>query len=235
MRLKRVFFLGFTCLFFEAGFQTCAAANSLTLIDNGKSSYQILVGKRGKTPESARLGAHELQTYLQKATGVKLPIVHHYEQGRKYIVVGEQAYTKELGLSLENVKPEGFVIKIVNEDLVLMGRDTGGAALQYRTTQTGTLFAVYDFLEKFCGIRWFMPTELGEVVPPRKTLTVPADLNIKEEPSFMARKTRFADSKESIFNFEKMLALDKIEDETQRLYTECLLWYRRNKWNLNLF
>jgi len=234
MRLKKVFVLGFTCLFFQAGFQTCGAADSLILIHNGNSSYQILVGKGRKTPESARMGAQELQTYLQKVTGVRLPIVHQYEQGRKYIVVGEQAYTKELGLSLDNIKPEGFVIIAAGEDLVLMGRDTAGYALQYRTTQTGTLFAVYDFLEKFCGIRWFIPTQLGEVVPPRKTLTVPVDLNIKEEPSFTERQTRFADSKKTIFNFEKMLAFNKMEDETQRLYAECLLWYKRNKFGAGL-
>ena len=36
----------------------------------------------------------------------------------------------------------------------------------------GSLFAVYDFLERFCGVRWYLPTDLGTVIPRRPTLTV---------------------------------------------------------------
>lgn len=36
----------------------------------------------------------------------------------------------------------------------------------------GTLYAVYDFLERYCGVRWYAPTELGLVHPTRPTLVV---------------------------------------------------------------
>jgi len=189
--MKKPFLIALAGVVLAAGTQASAwgETDNLTLIDNAKSEYQILVGKGRSVPESARMGARELQTYLEKVTGVKLPIVHKYEQGRKYIVVGEHAHTKELGLSLKDVKPEGFIIKIVNEHLVLMGRDTRGGVFT-GATQTGSLFAVYTFLEQFCGIRWFLPTELGEVAPEQKRLTIPAVIDIKQEPAFMSRSIR---------------------------------------------
>ena len=36
----------------------------------------------------------------------------------------------------------------------------------------GTVYAVYDFLEKCCGVRWYAPTDEGMVCPQTKTLTV---------------------------------------------------------------
>jgi hypothetical protein len=38
--------------------------------------------------------------------------------------------------------------------------------------ERGTLNAVYDFLERFCGVRWYMPTEIGTCYTPTPTLTV---------------------------------------------------------------
>lgn len=36
----------------------------------------------------------------------------------------------------------------------------------------GTLYAVYDFLERNCNVRWYLPGPLGEITPTQKTLTV---------------------------------------------------------------
>jgi hypothetical protein len=36
----------------------------------------------------------------------------------------------------------------------------------------GTCYATYHFLERFCGVRWYGPTELNVVFPAQRTLTV---------------------------------------------------------------
>ena len=36
----------------------------------------------------------------------------------------------------------------------------------------GTCYAAYDFLERYCGVRWYGPTELNVVFPSARTLTV---------------------------------------------------------------
>lgn len=38
--------------------------------------------------------------------------------------------------------------------------------------ENGTLWAVYDFLERCCGVRWYLPSEIGMVCPESKTLRV---------------------------------------------------------------
>jgi hypothetical protein len=39
----------------------------------------------------------------------------------------------------------------------------------------GTCYATYDFLERYCGVRWYGPTELNIVLPFQGTLTVSGD------------------------------------------------------------
>jgi len=50
----------------------------------------------------------------------------------------------------------------------------------------GTCYATYDFLERFCDVRWYGPTPLNVVLPSSKTLTVPA-AEIRRSPSLKHR------------------------------------------------
>jgi len=206
---------------------TVLHAKELTLVKDGRSEYRILVEEnafRKSDRMPAGFAAKELQSYLQRVTGVTLPIVHKQNKAEKYIIVGNFAITGQLNARLEEVKPEGFIITTRGDDLILMGRDTKGQIItrsKYdNAAQTGTLYAVYEFLERFCGVRWFMPGELGEVVPHRPTLTVPANINIKEEPGFM-------------FRWHNDLAAGRDSERTgsldPNLYHQQLLWLRRNK------
>lgn len=55
--------------------------------------------------------------------------------------------------------------------------------------KTGTLFAVYDFLETL-GVRWYMPYKYGTVIPKLKTIAV-KPVDIKKEPVFPVRNLFF--------------------------------------------
>lgn len=55
----------------------------------------------------------------------------------------------------------------------------------WRQDAGGSLQAVYALLREL-GVRWYMPTELGEVVPTRANLTVP-ELNQTVKPDFALR------------------------------------------------
>ena len=52
--------------------------------------------------------------------------------------------------------------------------------------ERATLFGVYDFLERFIGVRFYFPGEIGTVTPKHKTLLVPA-INITDAPEYIAR------------------------------------------------
>ena len=53
-------------------------------------------------------------------------------------------------------------------------------------TDQSTCYAVYDFLEKFCGVRWYGPGELGRVCPRHTTLIV-SGADIRRTPAFKYR------------------------------------------------
>ena len=51
----------------------------------------------------------------------------------------------------------------------------------------GTCYAVYDFLERFCNVRWYAPTELGMVYPETDALAIKPE-NIRRSPAFAHRE-----------------------------------------------
>ncbi len=179
----------------------------ITLIKNGKSSAVIVVDPAA--PVNVKYAAKELQTYLQKISGISLPITD--KPGADVnIFVGEGAGTRAAGLSTKGLKYDGFkIITKGNKAIYLFGRDYKGkkplvgfkspfqAIHIYNKKhkicafgEAGTLYAVYQFLRKNCGVRWFMPGELGEVVPKTKTITVD-DMNLEKSPDFYYRVMYF--------------------------------------------
>jgi hypothetical protein len=50
----------------------------------------------------------------------------------------------------------------------------------------GTLYAVYDFLERYCDVRWYAPGEVGTVLPSTGTLTV-RGAEIRRKPAMRHR------------------------------------------------
>ena len=164
-----------------------ASAETVTLADNGTSDYAIVVGRSAY--DTPRFAARELQAYLEKATGARLPVVNRPLPQKHSIFVGESTFTKAKGIVTDGLPPEGFLIKTHQADLYIMGRDTRGKPLYMNWTlcaRTGTLYAVYDFLERYLGVRWLFPGGLGEVVPRRRVLTL-GPVSIREQPAFVHR------------------------------------------------
>ncbi len=131
----------------------------------------------GSTPDLARSAATELQVHIARMSGAELPIVTQRVPGQPTIFVGGDPAFERLGTTSDalGLGDEGFIIRSVEDDLVL----AGGSHL-------ATLYAVYDLLEDDLGCHWFWPGEIGEVVPERSTIVLPA-LDRVERPSFAIR------------------------------------------------
>ena len=164
MKKFSVLFLLFSALFL------CGAER--VIVKNGKSDYVILYSTATGVPRRAAL---DLQTYIYKATGVKLPFVTAANRnGRPAFLIGFEKVTV----------PEGFIVKTSGKDIIISGNDTPGQVenAHWATgARTGTWYGVCDFLEQQLGIRWFMPGPLGEYVPKRKNWSVP-DLDHSDHP-----------------------------------------------------
>lgn len=135
---------------------------------------------RAKDPTvTESFAAEELQKYLGKITDKKFEIKDSAENGDFVFTVANQANPeiKELNLAREE-----YVIKSVKNGVVLSG---GG--------DRGTLYAVYDFLEKL-GCRWYYMDPEDEIVPKltvEQVVDKAADLDFVERPDFKVRMRRF--------------------------------------------
>ncbi|HQE82957.1 MAG TPA: DUF4838 domain-containing protein [Candidatus Hydrogenedentes bacterium] len=65
-------------------------------------------------------------------------------------------------------------------------RSTGEIELPGVYADQGTCYATYDFIERFCNVRWYGPSETSMVFPSQKTLTVQG-VDIRRSPALKCR------------------------------------------------
>jgi len=149
-----------------------ATTKKLILAANKKSSYVIAVSNVQIPSEVT--ASKELQTYIFRSTGVKLPIVKEskLKRGAGAIMLGSTVFAGKVGISPKG--SEQWVIRTVGNRLVLAGG-----------RPRGTLYAVYHFLEDIMGIHWW--TIWDETVPNHKILSI-GSLNLSGTPGFAYRE-----------------------------------------------
>ena len=164
--------------------------SGLLIADNGAPAATIVLSaglakadSKDANAKNVLTAARDLQLYIEKISGAKLPIVHDDKgpQGA-LILVGKSRLTDRMQVEIpsgltNNRREEGFVMVCKGDRLLLAGNDEG--------PYHGTEYAVYDFLERL-GVRWFMPGEFGEIVPKRATIRVRA-IQVRRKPDFVMR------------------------------------------------
>lgn len=168
--------IGFAAAMLCAAFLPAASAEVL-LVREGKPAAAIYVAADASLPE--RFAARELQRYLQKSSGARLPIrTEAPRSGRRALVVGQVSRLARLGVRATAAERalglEGIALRTSGSTLIVAG---GGPR--------GVVYAAYAFLERL-GYRWYWPGETGEVTPALSTITVPS-LAVTYEPSFRRR------------------------------------------------
>ncbi|MCD6220629.1 DUF4838 domain-containing protein [bacterium] len=161
---------------------------------NSQTDYTIVIGR--EVSPIAKFAAEELQHYLKKIVSRTFPIkkdTYSFSSSDKLILVGKSKYTKSLEEEVDKLYPEGFIIKTKGNNLFLLGEDLAKEVdfshpipFSVGASHKGTLFAVYEFLEKYCGVRWFWPGESGEIIPKKKNICL-GEIHIKEKPDFISR------------------------------------------------
>ncbi|MFD0714469.1 DUF4838 domain-containing protein [Paenibacillus sp. GCM10027626] len=123
--------------------------------------------------------AAPLVEYVKKSAGVELPVV----AGQPSDGDGAAIY---LGFSraedeaahhalLHDMNEQGFIIDSQEDTVTIVGN-----------TPQATEFGIYEFLERYVGVRWLMPGPDGEEVPQRSSITIPREL-VREEPATISR------------------------------------------------
>lgn len=234
-----------TLTLFLALFVGRSAIAETYLVENGQPRAEIVIAER---PErSVLLAADDLQTFVQKISGARLPIVTEPSGKAVKLFVGKSAHTDKLGISAQGLKFGAYRLVSGADWMVFIGDDseftpiepwaktrkeldTGSylagwdkitgdtlghpqsrlmnhvftlpadigapdarkAELKGQTVEhwdydeRGSLNAVCGFLMRL-GVRWYLPGELGEVLPEMKSIPLPK-MDETVRPDFEMRR-----------------------------------------------
>ena len=126
--------------------------------DNCIKNYTIIFSQNGSAVN--KKAAYELQKYIKMASGAELEVCGDGCRETEYeIIVGKTTRTDNIDRS--GLNEEGFIICVIGNKLVITGMEN----------KRGTLYGVYEFLEKYIG--WRFAAAGSEI------LTCCCDVNIK--------------------------------------------------------
>lgn len=162
------------------------------LVNAGKTEYKLVIPADAEAGE--KTAASEFSAYIEKATDVEIPIVTDEgftgrEKG-KYISIGDTVFFQNSGLSTSNLNLDGFIMKTDGDMLYIKGQRT-----------RGTLYGVYDFLEKIVGVKFL--TVSYEYIPSLETVTIPT-MDVTEIPTFRMRGDYYEAVKQDLYYGAKM-------------------------------
>lgn len=140
---------------------SCLQPQNLHLSKNGEALSTIVLPE--KANELEKKAAHELQSYLQKIGKVEISIGSKSEsQVNVFVRQNPETYKHQVSYYTRN---GNFYIE-------------GGSA-------KSTLYAVYTFLERELGCRFYSPTV--EKIPSQESISIPKDLNYRYTPEITTR------------------------------------------------
>ena len=155
------------------------AAGELVIARRGRpAEFTIVV--RAQATECERYAADELRDFLNRLTGVELPIADDSAPlPDKAVLIGETRHTSSLlGAGVSNqsqeLGDEGFRIKVTGDRLLVLGAQG-----------RGPLYGVYELLERFGGCAWY--SRRFEVVPRVDIFAVPDGFDEVQRPAFALR------------------------------------------------
>ena len=197
----------------------------VTLARDGKPAATVVIARQ--PTRAAQFAAYELRRHLQQITVADFPIVHDDEPIRGLaVLVGDSKQVRAMGIKPARLQKQEYLIRLTPEALVLVGRDKDDrGVVQYDPTpnqqtldtwpgiwdEQGTMYAVYDFLERYCDVRWFTPTEFGTDCPRQATLTV-TGVDLQRAPFMKYRYAAYPSSE----NYDQYTGLWPTGSEGQK-------------------
>jgi len=198
--------------------------NSFFCQSDGKPYTEIVIAPNA--PAHVKLAATEFAEFIRQSCRAELSICEngYGNTAGPQIFIGDSPGLKKYNIALDNLKSDGFRIIASPGFLIIIGRDYNGPPpVGFRDPwdkgtvfnsninlcafgECGSLFGVYYFLQKYCGIRWYMPGPLGIVIPSPKRLIVP-ELDLNVNPDFEYRYPlycRFQKDKDGALWFKRL-------------------------------
>ena len=195
-------------------------------IHPGEQNAEIVVCANAS--KMTRFAAMELQSLLEIKLSEKLPVVNTPDDSKISFILGINAFSDAVGIDASGLVRDAFIIKTVGQDVYILGRDDpdfdefaairriSGWQFQH---EKGTVFGVYDFLERIADARFFFAGP-GTLIP-KGTLRIPS-IDVYDRPDYEARQVQIYEGKHFLPEngiLERNLDYLRMRFETQ--YVPC--------------
>ena len=150
------------------------------VLDAERGGTAIVLAEQATS--SAQYAALELQVHLEKITGAKVPIAREpaVPDVPVKLAIGATRLGATLGFPVTTLEPWEFLVAERAGTIVLAGGDDpktdpaewNSLHLVFAGKPNGTCRAIYEFLEQYCGVHWYLPSDAGMVTPQTRRLTV---------------------------------------------------------------
>ena len=172
----------------------------------------------GKPSPVEAFAAKELAEHWRMATGKDAATVADASGGAAWVFrLGRAAKIDVSGLAKNSA-----MVRIGKGVVDIAGPDSMEGQPLRRSTVAGTLFGVYDFLEREMGVRWLWPGELGTICPARRNpVFAPKEWTI--------HPMAFAEWRTSSKGVKSAAWSDRAAAE--RFYANESLWLRRHRFS----
>ena len=167
-------------------------ATDLAIAKNGKSNYRIVVTQNANknVRRFSVMAAELLQECLNKSTGASLPVVlDKYDGNTPAIFIGDCPAAKRAGINTSLLKGWTYIIKSDGKNLFLVGNDkpsfSSEKSRHYSRYYLGSVKAVVEFTKHYCGTCFVLPGSNGIAIKKKAKIVIPANLSIKQTPSFV--------------------------------------------------
>ena len=163
-----------------AGVWAFSCSSSSELVSNGKSEYQIFVSKNATLPEMS--AALELQKYLNKISGCKLPVTNEVSPEGKFVYIGFKDVPQTVLKDLDTASfgNEEFIIRSDGKNLLIAGGNS-----------RGTVYGVSAYLTDHLGCRWYTREVIN--IPSQPTIKL-TKIEDRQKPAFEYREPYYREA-----------------------------------------
>jgi hypothetical protein len=148
--------------------------NALEIVRDGKATATIVVASDAK--KELKDAVKVLHDCLKESSGADLNIANTAPQTGNLIYIGPGPWVEEFKVKQKDLDGDGFEILFPDaRSILILG-----------PTQWGTEFGIYEFLERYVGVRWLIPGPDGTHIPKHATIDVPA-AKVRQAPVFLLR------------------------------------------------
>ncbi len=158
-----------------------------------EGSPEVVLVTADNPSRVAAYAAEEMVIHVEKATGVALRVMVESEVPGDYVLsriyIGETRAAERQGIDAASMPPDAYLLRTADRDLYVVGREEEGQLFGL-SDRRGTLYGVYELLERYVGVRWLWPGNLGTFVPQAETVSISGNLDEITEPVFQFRQFR---------------------------------------------